>query len=153
METKTNDEAPATKAGTNYTATDVGALADLMGHSIKGPGFTIDGKVFLHDRLGLTSSEISLNLLPAGGDVPFLHTHRQNEEIYLFIGGSGEFQVDGQVIPVREGTVVRVAPAGKRAWRNTSDAPLYFVVIQAKSGSLEQYAGGDGDIVPGPVTW
>jgi uncharacterized cupin superfamily protein len=150
---KTNHKAPAPKTGTNYTAAEVGALADLMGHSVKGPGFSIDGKVFLHDLLGLTSAEISLNLLPPGADVPFVHTHRQNEEVYRFVGGRGEFQIDGQAIPVREGTMVRVAPAGKRAWRNTSDAPLYFVVIQSKAGSLGQYAGGDGDIVPGPVTW
>ena len=33
-------------------------------------------------------------------------------------------QVDGVNIPLKEGSVVRVAPAGKRAVRKTGDLPL-----------------------------
>lgn len=31
--------------------------------------------------------------------MPFYHTHRLNEEIYLFLKGVGEFQIDGKVLP------------------------------------------------------
>lgn len=46
-----------------------------------------------------------------------------------FIKGSGRFQVDGDVIDVREGTVIRVAPEGTRAWRNNSSEDLYYIVL------------------------
>ena len=36
----------------------------------------------LHDKLGLTGAEVSINTLPAGAGVPFVHAHKQNEEIY-----------------------------------------------------------------------
>ena len=45
----------------------------------------------LHDRLGLTGAEVSINTIPAGGSVPFVHWHRKNEEIYGIISGSGRF--------------------------------------------------------------
>ena len=37
----------------------------------------------LHDLLGLTGAEISFNNLPAGAGVPFIHSHKNNEEIYI----------------------------------------------------------------------
>lgn len=39
----------------------------------------------LHDRLGLTGAEISVNTLPAGASVPFVHAHKANEEIYFIL--------------------------------------------------------------------
>ena len=41
-----------------------------------------NGRTELHDALSLTGAEISVNSLPAGASVPFVHVHRQNEEIY-----------------------------------------------------------------------
>ena len=41
-----------------------------------------DARTELHDKLSLTGAEISVNNLPAGAGVPFVHSHKQNEEIY-----------------------------------------------------------------------
>ena len=41
-----------------------------------------DARVELHDSLALTGAEVSINHLPAGAGVPFVHSHKQNEEIY-----------------------------------------------------------------------
>jgi mannose-6-phosphate isomerase-like protein (cupin superfamily) len=62
-------------------------------------------------------------------------------------------QVDGQAFAVTEGSAVRVAPAGKRAWRNTGDAPLVFLVIQARAGSLPKGDISDGEALPDAVVW
>lgn len=48
-----------------------------------------DARVELHDALGLTGAEVSVNSLPAGAQVPFVHSHKQNEEIYAILSGSG----------------------------------------------------------------
>ena len=145
-----------TKLGQNYAATHLGPLENLnqykFGH--EGLPFEIEGKVFLNDVLKLTSAEVSLNRVPPNSGMPFYHRHKANEEIYIFIRGKGEFQVDGETIPVTEGSVISVAPNGSRCWRSLSDEPLYFVVIQAPAG---QYQSGvsitDGIGVEGPVKW
>ena len=49
----------------------------------------------LHDLLGLTGAEISVNSLPEGAGVPFVHYHKENEEIYYIIEGKGKAVIDG----------------------------------------------------------
>ena len=44
-----------------------------------------EARIELHDLLGLTGAEISINTLPAGASVPFVHSHKQNEEIYAVL--------------------------------------------------------------------
>ena len=44
-----------------------------------------DPRTELHDVLGLTGAEISINNLPAGVGVPFVHSHKKNEEIYIIL--------------------------------------------------------------------
>ena len=39
-------------------------------------------RVELHNQLGLTGCEISINELPPKAAVPFVHAHKQNEEVY-----------------------------------------------------------------------
>ncbi|WP_028612671.1 cupin domain-containing protein [Paenibacillus harenae] len=133
----------------NFSVVEAGPFSSLMSMS-KVP---IPGKYFLKDRLGLTGMEVSLNQLPQGGSIPFYHTHRENEELYLFIGGRGQFQVDGQIIDVKEGTTVRVAPEGERTLRNNGTGDLSFIVIQVQAGSLRQWVETDGVILDKPVTW
>ena len=142
-------------SGANYSQVCLGPMADLGRYGIRHPliGATAAGKVFLHELLGLTGMEISYGLVPPRTSFPFYHKHKQNEEAYLFLSGTGEFSVDGDVMPIREGSVVRVATEGVRCWRNTSDEPMFYICIQAKQGSLEQWTGTDGIGVPDKVTW
>lgn len=44
----------------------------------------------LHDALGLTGCEVSVNTLPAGAGIPFVHAHTKNEEVYGVLAGSLE---------------------------------------------------------------
>lgn len=130
------------KQGINFSSLDLGALEDLTQYSFKHPlvPFTVEGKKFLRDELSLTGMEVSIQKLAPHAKVPFYHRHRKNEELYLFLRGTGEFQIDGEIVPVREGTVIRVAPEGVRTWWNNSDEALYYIVIQAKANSI---AGSD----------
>lgn len=145
-----------TTNGLNATADHLGALDRLSDHRLELPslGGTVRGKVFLKERLGLTGMEVSLTQLPAGFAVPFLHRHREHEELYLVVSGRGDLLVDGEVIPLREGSAVRVAPAGARSIRSAADAPLVYLCVQARAGSMpDAEATSDGVPVPGPVPW
>ena len=55
-----------------------------------------EGRVELHDKLGLTGAEVSVNQLPAGAGVPFVHSHKNNEEIYGILAGRGKAVLDGE---------------------------------------------------------
>ena len=142
--------------GENFSATELGELENLDRYKFthaKLP-FEVEGKVFLNSVLGLTSAEVSINKLPPKTSMPFHHRHRKNEEIYIFIKGNGEFRVDDQLLPIREGTIIRVAPEGTRCWRNVSDEPLYYVVVQAPAGSYgNDRTIEDGEAVRKPVVW
>ena len=39
-------------------------------------------RVELKEALGLSGCELSINELPANASVPFVHSHKQNEELY-----------------------------------------------------------------------
>lgn len=145
-----------TRTGANYTAAELGPAESWKGYTAEVaslPGVTIPGKFFLHPLLGLTGMEVSLNCLPAGMKVPFYHTHRMHEELYVFLRGRGQFQVDGEIIEIREGTMLRVAPAGERTWRNNSQEDLYYLVIQAPQGGLGTSGSEDGVTVQRKVAW
>jgi len=136
------------------TAAGFGAPAHWAEHGYTHPRLgEVNGKVFLGESLGLSGMEVSLNALAPGGAISFLHAHHQNEELYLFLSGEGEFQVDGEVFPVAAGSAVRVAPEGLRAWRSTGTEPLTFLIVQAKAGSLEQATGRDGILGEKPPVW
>ncbi len=146
----------ASKTGQNFAVADLGLFTQLHQFTFEALGnpIKLEGKVFLKQLLNLTSAEISLNNLPPGKSVPFYHKHRLNEEIYIFIRGKGEFQVDDCVFPVSEGTVVRVDPEGERCLRNTSDAEdLCCIVIQSRVGSYADHTIQDGFGVQKRVSW
>ena len=71
----------------------------------------------LHDQLGLTGCEVSINSLPAGAAVPFVHAHKQNEELYGVLSGCGEIWIDDEIHGIKAGDWFRVSPTGKRAIR------------------------------------
>lgn len=144
------------KTGQNFTVADLGPFSQLHQFTFEAPETSIklEGKVFLKQLLNLTSAEISFNNLPPGKSVPFYHKHQLNEEIYIFIRGKGEFQVDELVFAVSEGTVVRVAPEGERCMRNISDAEeLCFIVVQSRVGSYADHTIEDGFGVQKRVRW
>ena len=99
-------------------------------------------RVELHDVLGLTGAEVSINQMPAGASVPFLHSHKQNEEIYGVLSGHGTMTLDGEPVSLSEGDWLRVSPEVKRQLSAAADSGITYICIQAKAGSLEQMTAG-----------
>lgn len=105
-----------------------------------------DARTELHDKLSLTGAEISINDLPAGGSVPFVHAHKDNEEIYGILAGKGRFVIDGEDVEAVAGDWIRVAPDGKRQLFAAEDAGIRYVCIQVKKDSLDGYTADDAVI-------
>ena len=93
---------------TNYTKINIGT----------------EDRAELHDKLGLTGAEVSVNRLPAGAGVPFVHSHRRNEEIYGILTGAGRAVIDGENVSLAAGDWLRVAPAAKRQFSAAEDGTL-----------------------------
>ncbi len=102
-----------------------------------------EGRVELHETLSLTGAEISINNLPVGACVPFVHTHKANEEVYGILSGKGKVTIDGEEIALQAGDWLRISPAAKRQFFAAEDSGISFVCIQAKENSLEGFTAGD----------
>ena len=102
-----------------------------------------EARVELHDALGLTGAEVSINRLPAGAGVPFVHAHKENEEIYGVLEGRGAAVIDGEKVELAAGDWLRVAPAAKRQFSASAHSGITYVCIQVRENSLEAFTAGD----------
>ena len=129
--------------GKNYAVMNVGTFnGDLAKKE----------RVMAGETLSLTSNEMSFNYLPAGKFVPFVHSHKLNEEVYIILSGTGKFAVDGEEFNIREGSVIRVSPAGERAI-TAGNEDLVYICVQAQDGSLTQSTNDDGIIRESKASW
>ena len=103
-------------------------------------------RVELHDKLGLTGAEISCNNLPAGGSVPFIHSHKQNEEIYYIVSGSGKAIIDNEEVNLATGDWIKVSPKAERQLFASENNSISYICIQVKENSLEEYTADDAII-------
>lgn len=138
----------------NFTAVSVGRLNELGDYVLElGPEVKIPGKVFGGVAAGATGGDFSFQVFQPGTETGFLHTHKQHEELYFFLAGKGEFQVDGQIVPVGEGSVVRVAPDGRRSVRNNGTEPLVMLCVQYRGATFTADDAADGVILGDRVEW
>jgi mannose-6-phosphate isomerase-like protein (cupin superfamily) len=144
-----------TSNGHNHCALDLGPFDHLLDYSFPHPKLhkEIRGKQFVGELLKATGAEISFQLLPPNTEMPFLHAHKQHEEIYIFLRGEGQFQIDDCVFNVTEGSVIRIAPEGKRTYRNNSANPLIFMCIQCQAGTIDSFFVEDGFKAEGKIAW
>ncbi len=102
-----------------------------------------EGRVELHEKLSLTGAEISINQLPAGASVPFVHSHKNNEEIYGILSGKGKVVIDNETIELTAGDWLRISPAAKRQFFASQESDITYVCIQVKENSLGGFTADD----------
>ena len=108
---------------TNYAKTNIGN----------------EGRVELQrNPFSQQAPEISINTLPAGANVPFVHSHKTNEEVYGILSGKGKVIIDGEEITLAAGDWIRISPSAKRQFFAAEDAGISFVCVQTKENSLEK---------------
>jgi mannose-6-phosphate isomerase-like protein (cupin superfamily) len=128
------------KIGKNYKASSIGELSKV-------------GRVTLNGELRLTGSEVSINNLPAGVSIPFVHAHKRNEEVYIVLSGKGSFYIDGEEFAVEEGDVLRLDPAAARCMKASDASGIRYVCIQTEAKSLVQFTENDGVPVDVKPSW
>lgn len=148
MDKNSTSPDPVTEAAL-WTALHLPGLGAVAGHSEAG----MPGKLFLKERLQLSSMEVSLNSMAPGQGMPYCHRHQEHEELYIFLSGNGEFMVDEVVIAIGPGSCVRVAPPASRCWRNTGPEPLQFICVQAPEEGMQGAGGRDDGQFSGRPHW
>jgi hypothetical protein len=66
-------------------------------------------------QLDLEAVGLGLINLPPDEGYTFTHSHAEQEEVYIVVSGSGFIQINGELIELEQGDIVRVSPSAKRA--------------------------------------
>ena len=98
-------------------------------------------------RKHMDSRDLGVSLFRYAADVrsPMAHSHREQEEAYVVVAGSGRILLDGELQELRQWDVVRVAPEVVRAFEGGPDGLDIIAVGGPKPA--------DGDGVMGAAAW
>jgi mannose-6-phosphate isomerase-like protein (cupin superfamily) len=122
------------------------------------PSFTIKNLMDVEDSTGdrapgmegrfarkyLDSAHLGISFFRYGPAVrsPMAHSHREQEEAYVVVGGSGQIRLDDEVFPLRRWDVVRVSPEVIRAFEGGEDG------LEVVAVGSDRPEGGDGVVAP-----
>jgi quercetin dioxygenase-like cupin family protein len=82
--------------------------------------------------LGLTAFGMNLVEIPPGERIPeHDETDRDQEEVFIVLGGSPTLLVDGRDIPAPAGTYARLDPDLRRTVVNDSEEPATVLIVSA----------------------
>jgi quercetin dioxygenase-like cupin family protein len=124
----------------NFTIVNLKEIEDSVGDQAPG----VEGR-FARRHLDSEHLGVSYFRYASGVRAPVGHSHREQEEVYVVIGGSGRINLDHEVHELRQWDVVRLSPSVVRAVEAGDDG-LELLAI----GS-DRPEGGDG--VTAPVEW
>jgi mannose-6-phosphate isomerase-like protein (cupin superfamily) len=79
---------------------------------------------------------IDLTEIPPGCSVG-VHTHADDEEVYVIISGRGWMMLDGETFEVGSGDVIRNIPRGTHGLANAGNEPLTMVVLDVASAQSQ----------------
>lgn len=92
---------------------------------------------FAHGDLDSEQSGISLQKVKPGQRHAFAHRHKDAEEIYVVIAGSGRVKLDDEVKEVKELDAIRIAPSVTRAFEADDDGLEILAFSPRAQGDAE----------------
>lgn len=82
---------------------------------VSPPGVEIQWR-FAREALGSPELGVSRFTYEPGARMPWGHRHREQEEVYVVVAGSGRANLDGELTELAAWDVLRVAPAVTRSF-------------------------------------
>ena len=88
----------------------------------------------LGEALGTQQLSITLIRVPPHSDFEqgTGHYHDETEELYVVARGTLTMRFEDEVVPVGDGSVVRVAPRTRRSHRNEGDEPVELWAVSTR---------------------
>jgi quercetin dioxygenase-like cupin family protein len=99
----------------NWTRKSLNDLRD-----VSPPGVPIQWR-FGRSALGSPELGVSRFTYEPGARMPWGHRHREQEEVYVVVGGSGRAKLDDDVIEIGAWDAIRVAPEVTRSFEAGPD--------------------------------
>ena len=91
---------------------------------------------FVRQDLEAEQFGLSLQRLKPNQRMPFGHTHDQQEEVYVIVGGGGRLKLDDDIVNVTQWDAIRIAPDVMRAIEAGPDG-LDLVAFGAPATGLQ----------------
>lgn len=108
-----------------YTHQNLADLEDVAAARGLGNGFSAR---FGREALDCEHTGFALHTLEAGVQMPFVHRHKNAEEIYVVLAGSGRILLDEEVRDVATHDAIRVSPGVARSF-DAGDDGLQVLVF------------------------
>lgn len=123
-----------------YSAVNLLDVEDSVGDRVEG----LEGRFA---RKHLDSRDLGVSLFRYAPELrsPFAHSHREQEEAYVVVGGSGRVLLDDEVRELKQWDVLRVAPEVVRSFEAGPDG-LDIVAVGGPKPA-------DGDGVQAEANW
>ena len=98
---------------------------------------------FPREALEAERFALSYQRLAPGFRMPFGHRHKEQEEVYVIVGGGGRVKLEDEIVDVKQWDVVRVASETMRAFEAGPEGLEYIAFGAPKTGL------GDADMTSG----
>ncbi len=116
-------------------------LTDIEDSAPKSGFGEIQEARFANDALDTEDTGFSFHRLRADQRQPFAHRHKDAEEVYVVLAGSGWVKLDEEVVELRLLDAIRVAPGVTRAFE-AGPSGLDLIVFGPR-------CDGDGEVLMG----
>jgi len=83
----------------------------------------------LKEPLELAGVAFSTFNLPAGKGYTFMHSHKEQEEVYIVLYGKGIMQLEEKQINLKSGDCIRVSPSVRRAIKARNESNMTGIII------------------------
>ena len=100
---------------------------------------------FATGDLGLERSGLGYERLAPDFRMPFGHSHKEQEELFVVVSGGGRAKLDDEVIELRQWDAIRVGPGVMRCFEAGSDG----IELLAFGAPQMESAAADAEIQPG----
>ena len=112
-------------------------LAEVEDAAIEG-GFSDNQEARFAGRdLGLGTLGLSYQIVKPGKHHAFGHRHKEIEEVYVVLEGSGTCRLDAEEVPVGRLDAIRVGPSVTRGFAASDEGPSLLVFSERAPGDAE----------------
>lgn len=118
----------------DYTIKNLRDLEDVAA----GAGLSENQEArFAYEELDLESTGVSLQLVKPGKRHAFAHRHKEAEEVYVVLLGTGRVKLDDEVVDLRPLDAIRVGPSITRAFEGGPEGLELLVFGPRHKGDAE----------------
>lgn len=101
------------------------------------PESSRDGRRVVDLEMNMQYIGLTVNALTAGEESGYWHKHSVVEEVYVILAGRGQWGLDGNLVEVEAGSVIRLSPDTWVTWRCHPDEPHQLQWICVRAGGTE----------------